>query len=215
MKLSAGLACCIGVQTYAKLETGGDTANSEQLAQRLVDGDLDAPRDLVRKYYPELYRYALSMLRDQTAAQDAVQSSFEKALNALGRYSEERIRTLTLRPWLYRITLNVVRNTIRSQKWETPLAEVPEGPRGRSVASSAGEKQNVRESWLDAAAALGRLPERQRTAVALRYLVDLPYAEISEATGWPESTAKTLVRRGLSRLQVLLLDEAERKEINR
>jgi DNA-directed RNA polymerase specialized sigma24 family protein len=47
------------------------------------------------------------------------------------------------------------------------------------------------------------LPERQRTAVTLRYLQDLPYAEISGVTGWPEGTAKTLVRRGLARLRRL------------
>lgn len=199
-----------------KIEIGGKTANPEQLAQhlaqRLADGDLNAPRDLVQRYHPELYRYALGMLRDRATAQDAVQSSFEKALVALGRYSEERIRTLALRPWLYRIVLNVVRNMIRSQKWETSLAEVSEEPRGQSSASSAGEKKDMQEAWLDIAAALGHLPERQRMAVTLRYLADLPYAEISEATGWPEGTVKTLVRRGLGHLRVLLLDEAETKE---
>ncbi len=165
----------------------------------------------MQRHYPELYRYALGMLRDRTAAQDAVQSSFENALTALGHYSEERIRTIALRPWLYRIVLNVVRNMVRKQKWEVPLAEVPERPRrGRPAASSAGDKKDVHEVWLDVVDALGHLPERQRTAVILRYLADMPYGEISEATGWPEGAAKTLVRRGLGRLQVLLLDEAKK-----
>ena len=57
---------------------------------------------------------------------------------------------------------------------------------------------------MDALGALGRLPERQRVAVTLRYLEDLPYAGISEATGWPENTCRTLVRRGIVRLGVLM-----------
>jgi RNA polymerase sigma-70 factor (ECF subfamily) len=57
---------------------------------------------------------------------------------------------------------------------------------------------------MDALGAMDRLSERQRVAVALRYLEDLPYAGISEATGWPENTCKTLVRRGIARLGVLL-----------
>ncbi len=57
---------------------------------------------------------------------------------------------------------------------------------------------------MDVLGALGRLPERQRVAVTLRYLEDLPYADISEVTGWPESTCRTLVRRGIGRLGVLL-----------
>jgi len=63
---------------------------------------------------------------------------------------------------------------------------------------------------MDVLAALGRLPERQRVAVTLRYLQDLPYAEISGVTGWPEGTAKTLVRRGLARLRGLInIDNTE------
>jgi DNA-directed RNA polymerase specialized sigma24 family protein len=48
------------------------------------------------------------------------------------------------------------------------------------------------------------LPERQRVAVTLRYLQDLPYAQICRVTGWPEGTVKTLVRRGLVRLRSLM-----------
>ncbi|MBA3474009.1 MAG: RNA polymerase sigma factor, partial [Rubrobacter sp.] len=66
-----------------------------------------------------------------------------------------------------------------------------------------------REAWMDALGALGRLSERQRVAVALRYVEDLPYAEIAETTGWPENTCKTLVRRGIARLGVLLSDGSD------
>jgi DNA-directed RNA polymerase specialized sigma24 family protein len=53
------------------------------------------------------------------------------------------------------------------------------------------------------------LSERQRVAVTLRYLEDLPYAGISEVTGWPENTCKTLVRRGIGRLGALLSLESD------
>ena len=67
------------------------------------------------------------------------------------------------------------------------------------------------EAWMDSLEALERLSERQRVAVALRYLEDLPYAEIAEATGWPENTCKTLVRRGIRQLCALLSVESDRK----
>lgn len=187
------------------IKTEKETLIYRALAERLAAGDPNAPRDLAREHYPELYRYALGMLREPAAAQDAVQAAFEKAFAALGRYPEERVRILALRPWLYRIVLNVVRNALRDGKREIPSAEVPEDTRGQPVTPDTG---NTREAWLDVTAALGRLPERQRTAVVLRYLADLPYAGISEATGWPEGTAKTLVRRGLGRLRVLMSDDA-------
>ncbi len=182
----------------------------DQLAGRLADGDPNAPRELVERHHAEIYRYALAMLRDPAAAEDAAQASFERAFGALGRYPEGRIRNLALRAWLYRITLNVVRNLVRDERREVAVAEVPEGP--SAGAQPASDPEGHSEAWLDAAAALGKLPERQRTAVALRYLADLPYAEIAQATGWPENTAKTLARRGVGRLRTLMLVDDERED---
>ena len=172
-------------------------AGLDPLAARLADGDPLAPEALVERHYRELYRYAYSVLREERSAEDAVQDAFERAFSALGRYSEERLRAMRLRPWMFRITLNVARNRLR-QRREVPVEDL-------SVEATSDED---RESIImDVLAALGELPERQRVAVTLRYLQDLPYAEISSVTGWPEGTAKTLVRRGLMRLRSLMVEE--------
>jgi RNA polymerase sigma-70 factor, ECF subfamily len=166
----------------------------DPLAVRLAEGDPVAPRGLVERHYAELYRYAFAVLREERAAEDAVQNAFERAFSAFGRYSEERLRNMRLRPWLYRITLNVARDQLRRRR-EVPVEEVP------AVLGSDEDREGV----MDVLAALGRLPERQRVAVTLRYLQDLPYAEISGITGWPEGTVKTLVHRGLARLRSMMI----------
>ena len=185
----------------AEARTLDETVGIDPLAARLADGDPLAPKALAERHYVELYRYALSVLREERAAEDAVQDAFERAFAALGRYPEERLRAMRLRPWLYRITLNVARNRLRGRR-EVPVQEI----------SSAGVavSDEGRESVMDVLAALGRLPERQRVAVTLRYLQDLPYAEISGVTGWPEGTAKTLVRRGVARLRKMMAVEDTR-----
>jgi len=180
----------------------GERMKFERLAARLADGDPLAARDLVERHHTELYRYALAMLRNVPAAEDAVQEAFERAFIALGRYPEERIRALALRAWLYRITLNVVRNLVRDQSRELPVAETPD-KRFRTV-SDLGDDD--REAWLDVLVALERLPDRQRVAVILRYIQDLPYSEIANITGTPLNTVKTLTRRGVERLRILLTD---------
>lgn len=182
------------------METEPDTAKKTEgwpdpLAGRLADGDAAAPRDMVERHHAELLRYATALLHDAASAEDAVQEAFSRAFGALGRYPEERVRALSLRAWLYKIVLNVVRNSWRGEGREVSVAEVPEG-RGSPTAAP--------EASLDALAALAVLPERQRTAVALRYLADLPYADVAEATGWPEATCKTLARRGMGRLRLLM-----------
>jgi RNA polymerase sigma-70 factor (ECF subfamily) len=190
----------------SKLENAEYMRSEGPLVGRLANGDPGAPKELVERHYAELYRYARALLRDTYAAEDAVQDAFERAFVALGKYSLERIETLSLRPWLYRITLNVVRNAWRDGRREVPVAETPERIDGRF-----GTAAGCAEVRMDALAALDRLPERQRVAVTLRYIEDLPYAGISQATGWPENTCKTLVRRGIKRLGAMLSDEPNGK----
>ena len=180
-----------------------ERAGIDPLAVRLADGDPWAARDLVERHYAGLYRYAFAMLRSKQAAEDTVQDTFERALTALGRYPEERIRAMMLRAWLYRITLNVVRNRLRRNR-EVAVEGDPSTLSGVSRAEEAGER---REDTMNVLAALRRLPDQLLVALALRYLQDLLYAEIAAATGWPEGTAKTLVRRGLVRIRVLLVVE--------
>ena len=49
--------------------------------------------------------------------------------------------------------------------------------------------------------ALGRLPARQRTALVLRYYLDLSEVEVARQLGVPVGTVKSLVHRGLARLR--------------
>ena len=180
-----------------------DMKREDPLAKRLADGDPSAPGELVERHHAELCRYARALLRDTSAAEDALQTAFERAFVALGKYSEERTEALFLRPWLYRIVLNVVRNVWRESRREVSVAEMPELDESLGILWDSDPGVD-REAWMDAIGALGRLPERQRVAVALRYVEDLPYAEIAETTGWPESTCKTLARRGIAQLSILL-----------
>jgi len=199
-----------------ELEGERDMGSRDPLAGRLADGDPGAPRELVERHHTELLRYAQALLRDGPAAEDAVQEAFSKAFAALGKYPKERIEVLSFRPWLYRITLNVVRNVWRDRRREVVVAETPERTDERfgDVVSDSSTGPEKKEAWLDALEALRRLSERQQVAVALRYLEDLPYAEIAERTGWPENTCKTLVRRGIGRLGVLLSGRSDAKNGN-
>jgi RNA polymerase sigma factor (sigma-70 family) len=49
--------------------------------------------------------------------------------------------------------------------------------------------------------ALATLPERQRTAIVLRYYADLPDADIAEALGCRPATVRTSLHRGLAALR--------------
>jgi len=52
--------------------------------------------------------------------------------------------------------------------------------------------------------ALPRRRGRERTAVVLRHVTDLPLTEVAEVLGCPVGTAKSHVSRGLARLRTLI-----------
>ncbi len=95
-----------------------------------------------------------------------------------------------LRGWLFTIAHHKVLDHHRATgRRPVPVAELPD----RAVDGATPDGA----IW----AAVGRLPEKQRGAVALRYLADLPYAQIGLALGCSEAAARQNVRAGLAGLR--------------
>ena len=180
---------------------------TDDLPWRLSE-DLEAAfPDVVAGYEQAVYTTALRMTGRTEDAADMAAEAFLRAYTALRGYSAERIGRLQLRPWLLTIVLNLLRNEARAasrrpaQVGLEPWAAVPDGREGP-------EDQAQRH---DGQARLGNLltdlPDPQRTAVVLRHVVGLPYAEMAVVMGCPEGTAKSHVARGLQRLRAMIPEE--------
>ncbi len=180
---------------------------TDDLPVRLSVDLEEAFRDVVAGYEQAVFTTALRMTGRPEDAADMAAEAFLRAYTALRGYPPERIGQLQLRPWLLTIVLNLLRNEARAagrrprqvglDGWAHPV-DGEEGP----------EEQAQRH---DGQARLGglltELPEAQRTAVVLRHVVGLPYAEIGTVMGCPEGTAKSHVARGLQRLRALIPEE--------
>src|SRR5688500_10655666 len=88
-----------------------------------LDGHFEA---LVRAYGDRLYAFALRLTGSPPDAEEIAQDTFVRAYGALGGYEPARITDLALRPWLFRIALNVTRNRVRGKRPRL----VPLGPVG-------------------------------------------------------------------------------------
>lgn len=152
----------------------------------------------VRTYQDRIYAFAVSLTKDVHAAEEIAQDTFVRAYHALDKYDPKRIRALSLRAWLYQITLNLIRNSKRRKRFDMVSLE-----HGADVV--AAEKAHVRAEQHELAAfvrgAVARLPSHLRAAIVLRYLDDLPYDEISRITAQPVGTLKSNVHRGLALLK--------------
>src|SRR5437899_6884610 len=90
-----------------------------ELVERAKE-DPDAFGALYDRYFPQIYRFAYSRVRDQSLAEDVTSEVFFKALRNIKRY------TYSGHPfssWLYQITLNAVADHYRGQHGEVDLEE--------------------------------------------------------------------------------------------
>jgi RNA polymerase sigma-70 factor (ECF subfamily) len=177
-----------------------------ELVVRAQRGELDAYEELVRIHQTIAFRTAWVITRSDADAEEAVQDGFVKAHRALDRFREGA----PFRPWLLAIVANEARNRVRSA-----------GRRGKLVLRVAEERRpddavpSPEAALLDSErrdellAAIERLPEPAREAIACRYLLELSEEETAAALGCARGTVKSRVSRALERLRVELGEEVE------
>jgi RNA polymerase sigma-70 factor (ECF subfamily) len=140
-------------------------------------------------------------------AEDLVQETFIRAYRALLSYEADRIRELRLRPWLWTIALNLCRSEARRRSRRVSEVKL-EAAAGTAAAPDDTATDAITSTMEDVwRKRLASLSAAQRSAVVLRHVVDLPYADIAEVTGRPVGTAKADVHRGLEQLRRIMADE--------
>ena len=149
-------------------------AGDERLARLAAGGDEAACRALYERYHQQLYRYCRSVLRNETDAQDALQTTFISAFGALRRDQ----RDAPLRPWLFRIAHNESISQLRRRR---PTQELSDAYEAASVPLE--EQVEERERLSALVADLHELPERQRAALVMRELSGLSHEDIALALG--------------------------------
>jgi RNA polymerase sigma factor (sigma-70 family) len=133
-------------------------------------------------------------------AEDCFQETFIAALRAYPRLRSDS----NLGGWVMTIAHNKALDCHRSRmRRPLPLAE-PERARAGGVRPAPSDERvlapaNGRDDGLWEA--VGELPERQRSAVMLRYVGDLPHREIAAAIGCSEEAARRSLHEGLKKLR--------------
>ena len=151
------------------------------------------------------FRTAWVITRSAADAEEAAQDGFVKARAALPRFREGS----PFRPWLLTIVANEARNRVRGAGRRARLAQrVAEERRPDDAVPSPEAALLDSEQRDELLAAIERLPEPAREAIACRYLLDLSEEETAAALDCPRGTVKSRLSRALDRLRVEL-GEAE------
>lgn len=165
--------------------------SEDALLRRMAAGDEDALEELVDRWYPRIYAYALRTTGREQDAQDVTQETFL----ALLRHRKSFVRK-NFQSWLFTIAHHKCVDLFRLQG---RLAAAPEELERLSDPDSSG--QVLDRAVLEQA--LERLPPLQREAAVLHYFHGFTPREIAAMTDSPLSTVRwrlTAARRAMAEM---------------
>jgi RNA polymerase sigma factor (sigma-70 family) len=160
--------------------------------------------DLSDVYADELapvWRYVRSRVPGHTDAEDLTSEVFARAARGWGRYDPRRG---SVRAWLLGIAHHVVTDWWRRHDREVPSDQIE---LAAGSAQSAEEVALRRAEVEELRSHLGRLTDKERDALALRFGGGLKAAEAGEVLGVSEAALRMLVYRAVSKLrEVMVVD---------
>ena len=186
-----------------------------QLVTQSLSGNRNAFDELIRRYQRQAVAVSYRLLGNTQDAMEVTQDAFLKAFTSL----ETLQKPEAFGGWLMRIVSNLSLNYRRSRKTRTavPLAEVL-GPQtgettethgGGSEWMSSGTADPVRglegkELGAKLKEALAQLPEKQRLAIVMFTIDEMPQKQVAEALGCSVEAVKWHVFQGRKKLKEIL-----------
>ena len=170
-----------------------DGESDEVLAAR---GDAESFVKLYRRHLRPVYSYLYARVADVQEAEDLTSLAFERALGAFKNYHP----TGSFKGWLFTIAHRTLIDHYRARKpltipvedFAATLIDPSEGPEEMALASD--EVKQV-------LAIVAGLSQEQQDVIALRFMAELPYAEIVRIVNKREAAVKMTAYRALEEIR--------------
>jgi RNA polymerase sigma-70 factor (TIGR02954 family) len=160
--------------------------DTEQLVKQAIKGNDDAFLQLIHTFKVDLYKTAISFLRNEEEALEAIQEVTYRAYKGIHKLKESSY----FKTWLIRIMINYCNDQLKKQKRVVINQE---------VLNSIGVLENHSE-WELKDVMLG-LDGRSREILTLKYFHDLKIKDIAGTMQCPEGTVKTWLNKALKALR--------------
>jgi len=150
---------------------------------------------LYRASRDDVYAYALTLLRDQAAAEDVTALAFERAYRRRRTFDPSRGEP---RGWLFGIARNAALDELRRRQRVATLVIDPEDVQEEAEEDD-GEEIVLRRTAVQSA--LATLSGRERELIALKFHAGLSNSELAKVLGVSESNAGTMLHRAIQKLR--------------
>ncbi|MCC5904888.1 MAG: RNA polymerase sigma factor [Balneolaceae bacterium] len=183
----------------------------ESHIQKVLDGEKEAFRFIIRQFQDGAYMLAVSILKEEFAAKDTVQAAFVKTYTRLHTFE----RKSSFRTWFHRIVVNEAFQLLRSQKRRQKLSFALKADREGISGTVNNIEQKTDDDHLRfyIREAMKELTADEALALQLFYLEEYSIKETGEITGWSESKTKVLLHRARKKLKEILTETYNIKPI--
>ena len=167
----------------------------EALVERAQAGDREALGAIYDRLAGRVYRFALFRVGSPADAEDLMQRTFLKMIEALPRYQQ---RGLPFEAWFFRLARNSAIDHLRARRMHQPLetladVDSPE-PSPEASAELAAEFRRLEE-------AMRGLTPIQQEVIGYRFMAGLSAREIGQVIGKREGSVRALQFRALEALR--------------
>ena len=174
---------------------------SQEIIQLIKNKDEKGMRMLYSNYSDTLFGLAVSSLKNESYAEDALQTTFIKIWNNIDSYDD---RKATLFTWMYQILRNtctdIKRMKITRQSSVTSSIEA-------NVTNNLGIKGNDNTLGQDVVKLLSSLDQKHALVLEYIYLRGYTQVEVADELSIPLGTVKTRVKQGMDALRSILINE--------
>jgi RNA polymerase sigma-70 factor, ECF subfamily len=176
-----------------------ENRKDRQLVARMRAGNEEAFEAFFDRYFPGLFRFALSRLGEEDAAEEAAQAALGRALTRLQTYRGEA----ALFTWLCTFCRHEIAALLEKRRRAgTAVALVEDAPEVRAAlevlaGAEAGPEEALRrrETARLVQATLDALPQRYGDALEWKYVQGLSVREIAERLGVGPKAAESVLTR--------------------
>jgi RNA polymerase sigma-70 factor, ECF subfamily len=167
-----------------------------ELVARGQQGDRDALEELYLIHFDRIYSYLHVSVGNRHDAEDLTTQTFLKMLEKIGSF---KWRSAPFSAWLFRIAHNLAMDHFRSRRRWQPEEEVPEPPGEEEPSAEIAAMRTIgRESMLRL---IEKLSPEQQQVLTLKFVFNLPNAEVAAILDKTEGAVKSLQHRALASLQ--------------
>lgn len=160
--------------------------------------DPQAFGDLFEQHANDIYGFCFRRTGDGRASEDLAQAVF---LEAWRRRDEVELAPEDVRPWLFGVALNLVRNQRRSlRRHQAALARLPRPRSDADLGDELAQRLDDEQRARDALDRFRRLSRREQDVIALCAWAELSYDQAAKVLGVPVGTVRSRLARARTRL---------------